>query len=84
MLNVSENTENKAHNLRFTTRMAFRVRERELFVLMRMRKSERMFTDFAKELLVAVFILTVFVEVGRTAVWARRCWIIHLGEPAFC
>jgi len=42
-------------------------------VLMRMRKSERMIAVFTKELLVALFVVTVFVEVGRTTLWARRC-----------
>ena len=58
---------------RFATRRAFRIRERELFVLMRMRKSERMIAVFTKELLVTVFVVAVFVEVGRTTLWARRC-----------
>ncbi len=58
---------------RFATRRAFRVRERELFVLMRMRESERMFAVFTKELLIAVFVMTVFVEVGRATLWARNC-----------
>ncbi len=58
---------------RFATRRAFRIRERELFVLMRMRKSERMIAVFTKELLVTVFVVTVFVEVGRATLWARRC-----------
>ncbi len=38
---------------------------------MRMRKSERMIAVFTKELLVTVFVVTVFVEVGRTTLWAR-------------
>jgi len=58
---------------RFATRRAFRIRERELFVLMRMRKSERMIADFTKELFIAVFVVTVFVEVSRAKLWARRC-----------
>ena len=66
---------------RFTTRRAFWVREREDFVLGRMRKSERMIADFTKELLIAVFVVTVFVEVGRATLWARRCWVIHIGIP---
>ena len=76
---VSSTTENdeRATNFvtfhRFTIRRAFRVREREDFVLTRMRKLERMIADFAKELLIAVFVVTVFVEVGRTTLWARRC-----------
>lgn len=40
---------------------------------MRMRKLERMIADFAKELLIAVFVVTVFVKVGRATLWARRC-----------
>jgi len=34
---------------RSTTRRAFKIRERELFVLLRMRKLERMIADFAEE-----------------------------------
>jgi len=68
---------------RFTTRRAFRVSEREDFVLGRMRKLERMIADFTKELLIAVFVMTVFVEVGRATLWARRCWVIHIGIPPF-
>jgi len=46
---------------RFTTRRAFGVREREIFAFVRMGKFERMMADFAKELLVTVFVMTVFV-----------------------
>lgn len=46
----------------FTTRRAFKVREREDFVLGRMGKSERKFKNFAKELLAAIFIMVVFVD----------------------
>jgi hypothetical protein len=48
-------------NLRFTTRRAFGIREREVFVFVRMGKFERMMAEFAKELLVTVFVVTVFV-----------------------
>jgi len=48
-------------NLRFTTRRAFEVREREVFVFVRMGKFERMMAEFAKELLVTVFVMTIFV-----------------------
>jgi len=57
---------------RFATRKAFRIRERELFVLMRMRKSERMIAVFTKELLIAVFVMTVFVEVGRATLLHKK------------
>jgi len=51
-------------------------------VLLRMRRFVGVFEDFAKELLIAVFVVTVFVEVGRATLWARRCWVIHIVEPA--
>jgi hypothetical protein len=44
---------------RLTTRGAFGIREREVFVFVRMGKFERMMADFAKELLVTIFIVTV-------------------------
>jgi len=43
------------HNLRFITRRALRIGQREGFVLLRMRRFVGVFEDFAKELLVAVF-----------------------------
>ncbi len=46
---------------RFTTRRAFRIREREVFAFVRMGKFERMKAEFAKELLVTVFVMTIFV-----------------------
>jgi len=46
---------------RFTTRRAFGIREGKVFVFVRMGKFERMMAEFAKELLVAVFVVTVFV-----------------------
>ncbi len=58
---------------RFATRRAFSVRERGDFALVRMRKFESTFAIFAEELLVTVFVVTVFVEVGRATLWARRC-----------
>jgi hypothetical protein len=33
---------------------------------------ERMMAEFAKELLVTVFVMTVFVEPGRIAFWPRK------------
>jgi hypothetical protein len=59
-------------NLRFTTRSAFGIRERKVFAFVRMGKFERMMADFAKELLVAVFVMTIFVQAGGTAFWTRR------------
>ncbi len=47
---------------RFTARRAFRVREREDFALLRIRKFESTFAIFAEELLVAVFVMTVFED----------------------
>ena len=44
----------------FTTRSAFGIREREVFVFVRTGKFERMMAEFAKELLVTVFVVTVF------------------------
>jgi len=41
-------------DLRPTTRRAFGIREREVFVFVRMGKFERMVAEFAKELLVTV------------------------------
>jgi len=32
-----------------------------------------MIAVFTKELLVTIFVVTVFVEVGRATLWARRC-----------
>ncbi|SDG94064.1 hypothetical protein SAMN04488510_1021, partial [Fervidobacterium changbaicum] len=46
---------------RFTTRSAFGIREREVFAFVRMGEFERMMAEFAKELLVTVFVMTVFV-----------------------
>ena len=46
---------------RFTTRRAFWIREREVFAFVRVEKFERMMADFAKELFVTVFVVTVFV-----------------------
>jgi hypothetical protein len=46
---------------RFTTRSAFGIREREVFVFVRTGKFERMMAEFAKVLLVAVFVVTIFV-----------------------
>jgi len=46
---------------RFTTRRAFGIREREVFAFVRMGEFERMMAEFAKELLVTVFFMTVFV-----------------------
>jgi len=46
---------------RFTTRRVFGIREREVFAFVRMGKFEGMMADFAKELLVTVFVMTVFV-----------------------
>jgi len=46
---------------RFTTRSAFGIKERKVFVFLRMGKFEGMMADFAKELLVTVFVMTVFV-----------------------
>jgi hypothetical protein len=48
-------------NLRFNTRRAFGIRERKVFAFVRMGKFERMMAEFAKELLVTVFVMTVFV-----------------------
>ncbi|MDM7320120.1 MAG: hypothetical protein P3W91_000155, partial [Fervidobacterium sp.] len=45
----------------FTTRRAFGIREREVFAFVRMGEFERMMAEFAKELLVTVFVMTVFV-----------------------
>ncbi|HOV55935.1 MAG TPA: hypothetical protein PL122_07400, partial [Bacteroidales bacterium] len=58
---------------RFTTRRAFGIREREVFAFVRMGKFERMIADFAKELLVTVFVMTVFVQAGGTAFRTREC-----------
>jgi hypothetical protein len=58
---------------RFTTRSAFGIRERKVFVFVRMGKFERMMAEFAKELLVTVFVVTVFVQAGGTAFWTREC-----------
>jgi len=71
------------HNLRFITRRALRIGQREDFVLLRMRRFVGVFEDFAKELLVAVFVVTVFVEAGRATLWTRRCWVVHIGIPPF-
>jgi hypothetical protein len=60
-------------NLRFTTRRAFGIREREVFAFVRMGKFEVMMADFAKELLVTVFVMTVFVQAGGTAFGTREC-----------
>jgi len=57
---------------RFTTRRAFWVREREDFALLRIRKFESTFAIFAEELLITIFVMTVFVEVGKATLWARR------------
>jgi hypothetical protein len=57
---------------RFTTKSAFGIRERKVFVFVRMGKFEGMMADFAKELLVTVFVMTVFVKVGRITFWARE------------
>jgi len=57
---------------RFTTRRVFGIREREVFAFVRMGKFERMMADFAKELLVTVFVLTVFVKAGRITFWAGK------------
>ena len=46
---------------RFTTRSAIGIKERKIFVFLRMGKFEGMMADFAKELLVTVFVMTVFV-----------------------
>jgi len=46
---------------RVTTRSAFGIREREVFAFVRMGKFEGMMAEFAKELLVTVFVMTVFV-----------------------
>jgi hypothetical protein len=54
-------------NLRFTTRRAFGIREREVFAFVRMGKFERMMAEFAKELLVTVFVMTIFLQAGGTA-----------------
>jgi hypothetical protein len=48
-------------SLRFTARRAFGIREREVFVFVRVEKFERMMAEFAKELLVTVFVVTIFV-----------------------
>ena len=37
-----------------------------------MGKSKRMMADFAKELLVTVFVMTVFVKAGRITFWAGK------------
>jgi hypothetical protein len=58
---------------RFTTRSAFGIREREVFAFARMRKFERMMAEFAKELLVTVFVMTIFVQAVGTAFWTREC-----------
>jgi len=38
-----------------------------------MGKFERMMAEFAKELLVTVFVMTIFVQAGGTAFWTREC-----------
>jgi hypothetical protein len=60
-------------SVRFTTRRAFGIREREVFAFARMGKFERMMAEFAKELLVTVFVMTVFVQAGGTAFGTREC-----------
>jgi hypothetical protein len=60
-------------NLRFNTRMAFGIREREVFSFVRTGKFERIISEFAKELLVTVFVMTVFVQAGGTAFGTREC-----------
>jgi hypothetical protein len=57
---------------RFTTRSAFGIREREVFAFVRMGEFERMMAEFAKELLVTVFVMTVFVQAGGTAFGTRE------------
>jgi len=57
---------------RFTTRRVFGIREREVFAFVRMGKFEGMMADFAKELLVTVFVMTVFVKAGRITFWAGK------------
>jgi hypothetical protein len=57
---------------RFTTRSAFGIRESKVFAFVRMGKFERMMADFAKELLVTVFVVTVFVQAGGTTFGTRR------------
>jgi len=47
-----------------------------------MGKFERMMAEFAKELLVTVFVVTVLVQAGGTAFWKRKSWVAHHGEPA--
>jgi len=37
-----------------------------------MGKFERMMAEFAKELLVTVFVVTVLVQAGGTAFWKRK------------
>jgi len=38
-----------------------------------MGKFERMMVDFAKELLVTVFVMTIFVQAGGTAFGTKEC-----------
>ena len=57
----------------FTARSAFGIREREVFAFVRMGKFERMMAGFAKELLVTVFVMTIFVQAGGTAFGTREC-----------
>jgi len=47
-----------------------------------MGKFERMMAEFAKELLVTLFVMTVFVQAGGTAFGTRKSWGVHIGEPA--
>ena len=42
-------------------------------MFVRMGKFERMMAEFAKELLVTVFVMTVFVQAGGTAFGTREC-----------
>ncbi|NPU90269.1 MAG: hypothetical protein HPY87_10415 [Fervidobacterium sp.] len=65
----------------FATLRAFRIREREEFVLLAVSKFERAFAVFAEILLIVVLIMTVFVDVGRTALRAGRFLVLHVGIP---
>ena len=47
-----------------------------------MGKFERMMAEFAKELLVTVFVMTIFVQAGGTAFGTRESWGVHIGIPA--
>ena len=42
-------------------------------MFLRMGKFERMMAEFAKELLVTVFVVTVFVQAGGTAFGTKEC-----------